>query len=201
MLTLDGLSHRFEAHLPLFDNLHLAFPAGQCVRVLGENGIGKSTLLKIIAGLLRPTSGYVRWNRPVRLGVVLDKSFLFPQLSGMENLQFYKTLLGVTAERLDFVVATWNLKSFWQKPVQILSRGQHQRLSLARATLNDPDVLILDEPQTALDAESVGLLAAHLASVVDAGRLAFVATHDPAYLAHVAGRSLRLHAGQITEVT
>jgi ABC-type multidrug transport system ATPase subunit len=200
MLTLDGISHRFDTSPLVLDNLHLTFPAGQCVLVLGANGIGKTTFLKIIAGLLRPTSGRVRWHQSARLGVVLEKSFLFPQLSGLENLQFYQQLLGAAPDSLDRIAGTWGLKSFWHKPVRIMSRGQHQRLSLARATLHGPNVLILDEPQTGLDAESMGLLAAYLEGIQATGKLAFVATHDPDYLAHVAGRRVRLHAGCITEV-
>lgn len=200
MLTLDGITHRFDTGPVLLDNLHLALPEGQCVLVLGANGIGKTTLLKIIAGLLNPTSGHVRWTRPPRLGVVLDKSFLFPHLSGVENLKFYQGLYGATDDRMDLAGRTWGLEDFWDKPVRIMSRGQHQRISLARATVHDPDVLIFDEPQTALDAESVGLLAAYLAEISAKGKLSLVATHDPDYLAHVASRRIRLHAGNITEV-
>lgn len=200
MLTLEGISHRFDTGPVLLDNLHLALPGGQCVLVLGTNGIGKTTLLKIVAGLLTPTSGHIRWAKSPRLGVVLDKSFLFPHLSGIENLQFYQGLYGVPNDRVDWAARTWGLKAFWDKPVRVMSRGQHQRISLARATVHDPDVLILDEPQTALDAESVGLLAAYLSEISVAGKLALIATHDPDYLAHVAQRRIRLHAGNITEV-
>lgn len=200
MLTLDGISHRFDAGPLLLNNLHLAFPKGQCVLALGANGIGKTTLLKIIAGLLNPVSGHVRWTKPPRLGVVLDKSFLFPHLSGLENLKFYQSLYGVANDRIDWAALTWGLQSFWDKPVRVMSRGQHQRVSLARATVHDPDVLILDEPQTALDAESVGLLASYLSEISHAGKLSIVATHDPAYLAQIAQRRIRLHAGNITEV-
>ncbi len=200
MLTLDGISHRFDTSPVLLNNLRLALPEGQCVLVLGTNGIGKTTLLKIIAGLLTPTSGRVRWTHPPRMGVVLDKSFLFPQLSGIENLQFYRGLYDAPEDRIDWAARAWGLQGFWKKPVRVMSRGQHQRISLARATLHNPGVLILDEPQTALDAESVGLLASYLADISTAGKLALVATHDPDYLAHVAQRRIRLHAGHITEV-
>lgn len=200
MLTLDGISHRFDTGPLLLNNLHLALPEGQCVLVLGTNGIGKTTLLKIIAGLLNPTSGHVRWAHTPRLGVVVDKSFLFPHLSGIENLKFYQNLYGASSDRIDWAERTWGLKAFWEKPVGVMSRGQHQRISLARATVHDPEVLILDEPQTALDAESVGLLASYLAEISAAGKLSLVATHDPEYLAHVAQRRIRLHAGNITEV-
>lgn len=200
MLTLDAISHRFDTGPFLFRNLHLAFPNGQCVLVLGANGIGKTTLLKILAGLLNPTTGHVRWNKPVKMGVVLDKSFLFPHLSGLENLRLYRKLTGASHDAIDWAERTWGLQEFWQKPVRVMSRGQHQRMSLARATLHNPDVLIFDEPQTALDAESVGLLATYLAESASSGKLALVATHDPDYLARVAQRRIRLHAGNITEV-
>ncbi len=200
MLTLDAISHRFDTGPHLFKNLHLALPDSQCVLVLGTNGIGKTTLLKIIAGLLNPSSGKVRWARAPRLGVVVDKSFLFPNLTGLENLEFYRRLTGVAHDRIEWAANTWALQTFWQKPVGVMSRGQHQRISLARATLHDPDVLILDEPQTALDAESVGLLASYLQSASQCGKLSLVATHDPDYLTHVANRRIRLHAGNITEV-
>lgn len=200
MLTLDAISHRFDTVPFLFRNLHLAFPGGQCVLLLGANGIGKTTLLRILAGLLRPTSGHVRWEKPVTIGVVLDKSFLFPNLSGLENLQFYRKLAGAPHDQIEWAARTWALHDFWNKPVHVMSRGQHQRLSLARATLHNPDVLIFDEPQTALDAESVGLLATYLGDAAESGKLALVATHDPDYLARVAQRRIRLLAGNITEV-
>jgi ABC-type multidrug transport system ATPase subunit len=200
MLTLDGISHRFESSPMVLNNLHLALPEGQCVLVLGVNGIGKTTLLKIIAGLLTPTTGCVRWTRPIRMGVVLDRSFLFPHLSGIENLKLYQRLYGAVDDRVDWAARTWGLQGFWDAPVRVMSKGQHQRISLARATVHDPEVLILDEPQTALDAESVGLLASYLTDITAAGKLSLVATHDPEYLAHIAQRRIRLHAGHITEV-
>lgn len=200
MLTLDAISHRFDTGPYLFKKLHLDLSDSQCVLVLGTNGIGKTTLLKIIAGLLTPTLGRVRWGRQPRLGVVVDKSFLFPNLTGIENLKFYQKLTEASEESIDWAERTWALHEFWHKPVHIMSRGQHQRISLARATLHDPDVLILDEPQTALDAESVGLLASYLQTASQKGKLSLVATHDPEYLAHVATRRIRLHAGNITEV-
>lgn len=200
MLTLDAISHRFDTGPLLFRNLHLAFPGGQCVLLLGANGIGKTTLLKILAGLLKPTSGHVCWKKPIKMGVVLDKSFLFPHLSGLENLRFYRKLTGASFDKMDWAANAWALQEFWHKSVRVMSRGQHQRMSLARATLHNPDVLILDEPQTALDAESVGLLASYLAESAASGKLAVVATHDPDYLTHVAQRRIRLHAGNIAEV-
>jgi ABC-type multidrug transport system ATPase subunit len=200
MLTLDAISHRFDTGPFLFRNLHLAFPSNECILLLGTNGIGKTTLLKILAGLLNPTEGRVRWKTPVKMGVVLDKSFLFPHLSGLENLQFYRKLTGAAHHAVDWAERTWALQDFWLKPVRVMSRGQHQRVSLARATLHNPDVLILDEPQTALDAESVGLLATYLAEASNSGKLALVATHDPDYLASIAKRRIRLHAGNVTEV-
>lgn len=200
MLTLDAISHRFDTGPFLFRNLHLAFPSGQCVLVLGTNGIGKTTLLKILAGLLKPTSGHVRWTQPAKIGAIFDKSYLFPNLSGLENLRLYRKLTRASHDQVDWAARTWALHEFWNKPVQVMSRGQHQRISLARATLHNPDVLIFDEPQTALDAESVGLLATYLGEAASSGKLALVATHDPDYLAHVAKRRIRLHAGNITEV-
>lgn len=193
MLTLANIRHAFAPGHFLFEALTAHVAAGDGVLILGENGVGKTTLLRIMAGLLRPTQGRLAWQPAPRLGVVMNRSYLYPDLSGRENLALYLQLYNMEREALDRAATDWGLSHFWDQPVRELSRGQQQRLSLARATLAQPSALILDEPQSALDAEGLGLLEAWLADYQSHGGIICVASHEPEIFRKICNREWRIH--------
>ena len=172
------------------DGVSFQLDRGLLLAVFGPNGAGKTTLLRMLAGVMRPTSGQIRvagetarvpdreWRR--RVGVVSHESFLYGHLSAEENLLFYGRLFGITRlrERVTERLATMCLSEGTGVPVGKLSRGFQQRVALARALLHDPDVVLLDEPYTGLDAHAASLLREQLRALKDGQRTVVLVTHN-----------------------
>jgi heme exporter protein A len=187
-------------------NLRLA--PGQHLALFGPNGAGKTTLLKVLATLLAPTSGTMRIlghdprTAPTevrrRIGVVGHRTYLDENLTATENLAFYAQLYDVprARRRIGEVLELVGLGARSGDRVGALSRGMQQRATLARAVLHDPDLLLLDEPDTGLDA---GGLEALVAAVERPGppRTLIVASHHPDRAARLAPRALWLTAGRV----
>lgn len=148
----------------LVDGITLALEPGRVLMVCGPNGSGKSTLLKIIAGLTPPTYGDItfsgrstaKWGPPLRadIGVLMHESLLYDELTVLDNLVFAARLYGVDrpGERAREMVRRMGLSLVAGEPARRLSRGMSQRLSIGRALIHDPRVLLLDEPYAGLDA-------------------------------------------------
>ncbi len=172
------------------DGVSFQLDRGLLLAVFGPNGAGKSTLLRMLAGVLRPTSGQIRvageparvpdreWRR--RVGVVSHESFLHGHLTAEENLLFYGRLFGLPhlRERVREHVEAMGLREGAGVPVADLSRGFQQRVALARALLHDPEVVLLDEPYTGLDAHAASLLREQLESLKDGQRTVVLVTHN-----------------------
>ena len=198
-VSARDLVQRFGARVAL-GPLHLVVRQRERLAVLGGNGAGKTTLLRLLATAARPAAGRLevlgldavrqRDRLRGRVGYLGHQPGLHPALTARETLELFATLHGVgkgrVPERLDQV----GLGRLGGELVERLSRGQQQRLALARAVLHDPELLILDEPDASLDAEGRRLLA-HLAE----GRTLVMATHDRELARQLCGRALLLHAG------
>ncbi len=193
MIRARGLSRRFGARRVLA-GLELDVPAGGFVLVTGPNGSGKTTLLRLAAGLLAPSAGelVVAADRS-RIGFLAHEPLVYRELSALENLDLYGRLYRVPEprERIEALLRRYGLWEARREPVGSLSRGMQQRLALCRTLLHRPDLLLLDEPFNALDAEGAALLDAELAELRP-GRTFLVATHDPARLAALATGTLSL---------
>jgi heme exporter protein A len=188
MQALD-LVREYGAHKAV-DGVSLSVQSGRVLAIFGPNGAGKTTLLKMLAGGLKPTSGEVRigglpihsldrdWRS--RIGVVSHQSFLYGHLSVMENLRFYGRLYGLTdlKERIPLRLEEVGLADRSQSLVMSLSRGLRQRVALARALLHDPDVVLLDEPFTGLDAHAAEVLRSRLRVLKDGRRAVVLVTHN-----------------------
>ena len=180
------------------------FAAGRLYAVLGENGAGKSTLLRMMAGLSRPSHGSVEvlGEDPRvshhRLGYMSHSSFLYDELDCQENLSYFAGLYDIhSPEVWEHAIATVGLDPKLQRRVGDYSQGMRQRLSLARAVLHNPELLLLDEPFSNLDVGSAAAMAELLGQMRDRGRTIFVVTHQPAHLANVADESITLGGGTI----
>jgi heme exporter protein A len=153
----------------------------ECLVVTGPNGSGKTTLLRIVAGLAAPTRGdlHVDLERS-RIGYLGHEPLVYRDLTGLENLDLYGRLYRVPErrERIGMLLGRFGLWDARGKRVSAYSRGMAQRLALCRALLHDPELLVLDEPFTALDAGGSDLLDEELGSLVG-HRTLVVATHDP----------------------
>ena len=202
LLQLQGVTHRYgpitalrEVDLTLFE--------GDFCCVFGPNGAGKSTLLKIISTLMRPTLGEVRW--PSRdwdrrmIGLVSHQTMLYDQLTGRENLLFYARLygLGESVRVTEELSARMGLRSFIDLPVGACSRGMRQRLTLARALLHEPALLLLDEPFTGLDQHGSQTFARVLGEISSKQRTVLMVTHNLREGYQLASRFLILNRGRI----
>ncbi len=205
-IAAQGLAKRFGPVVALA-GVDFAVPAGRVLAVLGPNGAGKSTLLRILAGLTRPSAGQVsmaagaadrRYGRG-HVGYVGHATFLYPNLSARENLVFAGRLYGVADPhaRAAALLAEQGLEVVAERTAGSFSRGQAQRLAIARGLVHDPPVVLLDEPFTGLDPTSADRLAAHLRSLAESGRAVVLVTHDLAQAAALGDRALLLVRGRI----
>jgi ABC-type multidrug transport system ATPase subunit len=181
------------------------FVPGKLYLILGENGAGKSTLLRVIAGLIAPTRGAleVLGSNDIRavaskFGYMAHASMLYEELSGMENLQYFAKLYGINdASVCEHAINTVGLDPALTRRVGQYSQGMRQRMSLARAILNDPKLLLLDEPFSNVDVHSAREMARLLGEMRDGGRTIFLVTHQPALLESIADESVWMSAGEI----
>ena len=176
--------------------LDLDLDQGGFLVVTGPNGSGKTTLLRLVAGLLAPTRGTLEVvpDRG-RLGYLGHEPLLYRDLTALENLDLYGRLYRVAErrERIGMLLERFGLWEVRGERVGSFSRGMTQRLALCRALLHEPDLLILDEPFTALDAEGAKLLERQLAELAGDSSL-LVSTPDPARLEQLATARLALAA-------
>ncbi|MDH5675218.1 MAG: ABC transporter ATP-binding protein [Myxococcales bacterium] len=188
--------------------LDLDLKAGEITSIEGPNGSGKSTLLSILALLSRPTRGSLRFGShdPSRLpalrgriGLVGHAAMVYPDLSGDENLALLSRLHDAGDHALSEMGKRFELGAFMQRPARTYSRGQLQRLSLARALLNRPALLLLDEPSTGLDGRGVERLCEAVRQERDRGAIVALVTHDTALAERLADRRVRLRRGRLEQ--
>jgi ABC-type multidrug transport system ATPase subunit len=191
-------------HFAALRDVTAAFERGRLYAIFGENGAGKSTLLRLIAGLARPTSGSVEIfgegeARSVtgRLGYMAHASMLYDELSALENLRYFGALYGVDAQRCAQCLSAVGLDPALARSIGEYSQGMRQRAALARAIVHDPELLLLDEPFSNVDAASARSMTDLLGRMRVAGKTLLVVTHQSAHLANIADQSLRLSAGRI----
>ena len=186
-----------------------SFDAGRLYAILGDNGAGKTTLLRSLAGLTRPTRGTVSMLGATDLrsvcrqvGYMAHPSLLYDEMSGMENLRYFARLYGIEDdERCATVIRAVALDPELARPVGQYSQGMRQRMSLARALLNDPKILLLDEPFSNVDVRSARQMVGLLAKMRDAGKTIFVVTHQAALLEGAADEFVWMEAGKIVSRT
>ncbi len=206
-IVVDQVTRTFGAVAAL-RGVTLELSAGQIFMLEGENGAGKSTLLSVLATVLKPTLGRVIYEpigeeleqvRP-ELGWVAHESLCYRELSGRENVELAGRAYGVVdptaweraRDRVD-------ARAFADRPVRLLSRGQRQRIALARALVHAPSVLLLDEPWAGLDTKSSDLLERALIAERDNGTLVVVSSHAPEQAERLGARRIRLAGGRIAQ--
>jgi heme exporter protein A len=207
-IELRGLRRDF-GELPALVGVDLALARGQTLLVVGPNGSGKTTLLRVLATLLRPTAGEIRvlgarlpgeaWKVRGRIGFLGHDALLYRDLSGRENLNFHARLHGlsneVAAARIEELLDAIGMKHRGDQRVAELSAGMRQRLAICRCLLHEPELLLLDEPDSNLDAEGREL-AEELVGP-SPGRTRVVVSHDPERFEAEADRVLSLGVGEV----
>lgn len=188
VLALDGLSKTYGGGVAAVQGVSLSVSAGEVYGFLGPNGAGKSTTIRMLLGLIAPTGGAAQlWGRDVRrdksvlarVGSLVDGGTFYPFLSGRLNLE----VLGRTqgrhdASRVSALLAQVGLEDAADRKVKGYSTGMRQRLGVAAALLNDPDLVILDEPANGLDAAGIGEMRALIQGLArDAGKTVFLSSH------------------------
>ncbi|MBP6016036.1 MAG: heme ABC exporter ATP-binding protein CcmA [Candidatus Promineofilum sp.] len=208
MIRLKAVVKQYGLN-PVLRGVDLAVEQGEFVTLVGPNGAGKSTLLSIIATLLRPSSGDVSvggWRLPEQaarvrrhIGLVSHHSLLYRDLTAAENLAFFARLyrLDDAGDRVADALRQVGLLARQRDPVGTFSRGMIQRLTIARATLHEPDVLLLDEPYTGLDQEATALLDDLLRAETARGRTILMITHDLGHGLGLADRLAILYGGRV----
>jgi heme exporter protein A len=208
MIKLQGVVKKYGLNLVL-RGVDLHVRPGEFVTLVGSNGAGKSTLLRIVATLLRANDGEVRvggWSLPAHadkvrqhIGLVSHQPLLYGDLTAAENLHFFARLYRLPNGEAQVAAAlkTVGLAARQRDPVRTFSRGMYQRLTIARATLHEPDVLLLDEPYTGLDREASALLDDLLRRESDSGRTILMITHDLVHGLNLCDRIAILNRGKI----
>lgn len=210
-VSVTDLAKSYGATLAL-GGVSLSFAAGTTTVIRGANGSGKSTLLWLLATLARPTRGDIRYGRYTTayaddlrrcIGFVAHQLQLYPGLSGRENLVLAAKLHGVhhAEARAAGLRDALGLGEYWDRPVRTYSRGQAQRVAVARALLHEPRLLLMDEPGTGLDTESTAELVTLVEREKRRGAIVVVVTHEAELSRMVADRVLHMDRGRIVEAT
>ncbi len=182
-----------------------SFVEGRVTVIRGPNGSGKSTLLSLVATLTRPTSGHLdhgalgRTRAEVRrtLGWLGHESLCYPDLTARENIELAAALHACDpGEAFARASARFDLGAFAERPARTYSRGQRQRMALARALVHSPRLLLLDEPTTGLDATTTARLVTVVREEAEGGAIIVVVTHDPAFAEAMAGDEMNLERGR-----
>ena len=193
MLTAHRLGKRYGDKRVL-RGIELEVPRGGFLMVTGPNGSGKTTLLRICAGLAIPTEGKLTVDvMRGAIGYLGHEPLVYRELSALENLDLYGKLYRVSErrERIGMLLERYGLWDVRHDRVVSYSRGMTQRLALCRVLLHEPELLVLDEPFTALDAAGAELLDAQLVEL-QGERTVLVSTHDPERVAPLASARLAL---------
>ena len=193
MLTARRLGKRYGEKRVL-RRIDLELPRGGFLVVTGPNGAGKTTLLRICAGLAQPTEGTIERDATrAQVGYLGHEPLVYRELTALENLELYGRLYRIPErrERIGMLLERFGLWDARHERVGSYSRGMTQRLALCRVVLHDPELLVLDEPYSALDEAGAELLDAQLAEL-RGERTFLVSTHDPARVERLASGRLAL---------
>ena len=208
LLSLSHISKRFKTELALRD-ISMALHQGEILGFLGPSGAGKTTTIKIITGQLRQTSGEAKLlgtdsanidsSIYEKIGVVSDNSGIYGKMTVWQNLAVFARIWQVPRERVEQVLAQVGLAEHKGKPAGKLSKGQTQRLVLARAVLHKPRILFLDEPTSGLDPSTAVAIHRMLLDLKEEGMAIFLTTHNMEEATKLCDRVALLHDGEIVE--
>ena len=214
MITIHELTRHFQiggAQILAVDRLSFRVPAGEVYGLLGPNGAGKTTTIRMIVGLLRPDSGYAEVagfrtsddpdEVKARVGLVSANDGVYPWLSVREMLLFFADLYGLppreAQDNLRELAELFSLTSLLDRRCSLLSTGQRQRVTLARALIHTPPVVLLDEPTRGLDVLGSQVVIDYVRRLRDEGKAVIVSTHRLDEAERLCDRFGLLHEGRL----
>jgi ABC-2 type transport system ATP-binding protein len=210
MLELRGVTKRYSG-IPVVDSVSFLAPPGQVTGYLGPNGSGKSTTLRIITGLTDPSEGEILFDgQPIdrdpvayrqRFGYVPEEPWLYPHLTGAEYLEMVGQLRGFSAkllaEKIDGLLRLLLLHEDRHVTISSYSKGMRQKVLLSAALLHNPDLILLDEPFSGLDVNSVLVLRNLIGELAARGKVVLLSSHELEVVERVSSRVVILHRGRI----
>ncbi len=205
MIELRNLTKKFGQNTAV-DSLSLVVRPGAVTGFLGPNGAGKSTTMKMILGLVRPTSGqvlvdgvpYSRLKDPIRrLGALVDPEAVNPNFTARQHLALMATAGGIGMERVAHLLKQTGLETAQHRRIGEFSLGMRQRLGIAAALLGDPETVILDEPFNGLDVDGIKWLRALTKGLAEQGKAVFVSSHLMSEVEAIADRVVVLAQGRL----
>lgn len=206
-ICLTGVEKRFRNHAAALTNITLEIPPAHVLGLSGPNGSGKTMLMRIVAGLVRPTAGYVsidgkRLGRdlefPPNMGILLEHPAFLPAKTGIQNLTMIASVRGsIDASQIQHWMERAGLNPASKTKYRGYSLGMKQRLGIAAACMEESDLLILDEPTNALDAEGAAMVAQLVEEARLRGATVLISSHDMELLHHVADEILFMGEGRI----
>ena len=210
MIRINQLTKRY-GRFTAVDGIDLAVPKGELFGFLGPNGAGKTTTFRMIAGILRPTSGTIEVGgidinrRPLeakaRLGFIPDRPFVYDKLTGAEFLRFAAALYGqqgaAVERRIDELLELFELTRWKNELTESYSHGMRQKLIISGALVHRPEVIVVDEPMIGLDPRSARLLKDLFSQFVDRGGTVLMSTHTLEVAETMCDRIAIIHGGKI----
>lgn len=201
-IRTSELTRRFGDQT-VVDSIDLEVRTGEIFGLLGPNGSGKSTTLRMLTGLIEPTSGDVAvlgsrpGTVPQRVGAVIEEPAVYPYLTGRRNLELLAKLVGAPADAVDEHLETIGLASAGDRPAGSYSTGMRQRLGIAAALVHDPELLLLDEPSAGLDPSGMVEIRELLERLADGTRTIVVSSHLLTEIDQICDRVAIIHRGQL----
>jgi ABC-2 type transport system ATP-binding protein len=213
VIEVSHLEKKFGT-LTAVNDVSLSVERGQFFAILGPNAAGKTTLIKLLAGLLKPTAGYAKiagydvQTDPLearrRLAYVPDFPFLYDKLTPWEFIRFTGQIFQMSEARIQSstreLIPRFNLESFLEKPIEGLSHGTRQRVAIVSALMHDPDVLVIDEPMVGLDPQHARVVKDVLKERTQKGVTVFLSTHQLYVAEEMADRIGIMHHGKLVDM-
>lgn len=205
-INIDNISKSFDKGLVL-NNINLYFESGKVYGLKGRNGSGKTMLLRAISGLILPDKGTIKIDDkilgddlsfPPSVGVLIENPGYIPELSGKENLRNIADIKGVVSDKeINEIMKYFDLEPESKKPVKKYSLGMKQKLGLCMAFMEDPELILLDEPMNALDEKAVNDLKELILKKEKEGKLIIIASHDLEDLEELTDEIIEMQNGEV----
>lgn len=197
MIKIENASKVLSGKTVL-DSIHMELKEGDCVLLRGHNGCGKTMLLRLLAGLIKPTQGNIVYENDYKFGVIIENPHFFLNETAFYNLKYLASInKQIDDGIIDSYLKSFNLFEFKNKRVSKFSLGMKQRLALCQAFMEDPDIILLDEPFNALDDINLAVVYEMLNGLKDKGKIIVIASHGESVKTDVFNKVIQMENGKI----